>query len=160
MPKIRQATPDELDDLIKMERDSYAGHAYPHLVLRQFLDMAGPFALVAIEDDEVIGHTIALPAVSDGEPEAWLVALAVQEDLRGRGTGRLLSSVVLRRVVDRGYRIVRLTVEPDNDAAVSLYESLGFLVKDKVDDYFGEGEPRLVMRWEAKLSEHLLSPFG
>ncbi|MFD0729485.1 GNAT family N-acetyltransferase [Planotetraspora mira] len=141
-----------------MERDVYVGHAYSSTVLRQFLDIAGPLVIVAVEDGEVIGHTIALPAVSEGE--AWLVALAVRGDWRKRGIGRSLSRLVLSRAVDHGYRTIHLTVEPDNQIAIGLYESLGFTTEGKVPDYFGKDEPRLVMRWSAKRSEQLLHAFA
>jgi [ribosomal protein S18]-alanine N-acetyltransferase len=160
MPEIRQATVADVADLVRLERDSYGAHAFPPAALRQMFDIAPTLMITAVEDGELIGHAIVLPAVSEGRRKAWFVALAVREDVRGRGTGRLLSSEVLRRAVDHGYETVHLTVERGNAAAVSLSQSLGFETSEQAGDYFEDGVPRIVMAWQAESSASLLTPFG
>jgi [ribosomal protein S18]-alanine N-acetyltransferase len=40
---------------------------------------------------------------------------------------------------------VELAVHPDNDAARSLYGSLGFEPSRREENFFGDGEPRVIM---------------
>ena len=47
-----------------------------------------------------------------------------RRDRRGRGLGRLATSAVLAEL--SGVETIGLNVRPDNDAALHLYESLGF----------------------------------
>ncbi|MFC0556066.1 GNAT family N-acetyltransferase [Planotetraspora thailandica] len=160
MPEIRQATVAELADLARLERDAYGEHAFPPTALRQMFDIAPTLLIVAVKDDELIGHAIVLPSVSDGVREAWFVALAVRSDMRRSGTGRLLSSEVLRRAVGHGYETVMMTMEPGNTAGRALSESLGFVTNEQAGDYFEDGVPRLVMSWQAASGASLPTPFG
>lgn len=54
------------------------------------------------------------------------VGMAVSTAWRGRGVGRALLEALLRAADDRALARVELTVYPDNEPAVRLYESLGF----------------------------------
>jgi ribosomal-protein-alanine N-acetyltransferase len=74
------------------------------------------------------------------------MSLAVIPHQRGHGLGRRLMVEVLRRLRTEGVRQVRLTVEPTSEAAITLYQSLGFSSEEGVvKDYFGPGEHRLLM---------------
>lgn len=57
---------------------------------------------------------------------AGLFDLNVPESLRGNGFGRLLVGAAAREAERRGARSIYLQVSADNEAAVGLYESLGF----------------------------------
>jgi ribosomal protein S18 acetylase RimI-like enzyme len=58
----------------------------------------------------------------------WLVALWVRPFARRMGVGRLLCGAVLDESGRRGARAVRLTVRSGNEAAIRLYQNLGFSV--------------------------------
>lgn len=40
---------------------------------------------------------------------------------------------------------VWLVTHPDNAAAIGLYESLGFKITERKENYFGNGTPRVIM---------------
>lgn len=40
---------------------------------------------------------------------------------------------------------MELAVHPDNQIALRLYASLGFEIKSRQENYFGDGEPRLLL---------------
>jgi ribosomal-protein-alanine N-acetyltransferase len=40
---------------------------------------------------------------------------------------------------------IDLVTHPDNTKAINLYESLGFKIESTIENYFGDGEPRIVM---------------
>ena len=65
---------------------------------------------------------------------------------RGRGVGDLLISAVERWAVERGAKMLRLAVMPDNGKAIALYERHGFADTGELGDLLPDGVRReLVM---------------
>ncbi len=58
--------------------------------------------------------------------EAVIVAISVDPDFRGQGTGRMLLDAVRRDLSGEGIRHLRLFVRGDNAPARRLYETSGF----------------------------------
>lgn len=58
--------------------------------------------------------------------DCWLEDLYVREDARRSGLGRALVEASVERARERGCRRVELDVSDQNEAAWTLYESLGF----------------------------------
>jgi mycothiol synthase len=54
--------------------------------------------------------------------------LGVDPDYRGRGIGRMALRAGLSYLKEKGVAVVELTVDSENPAAYSLYESSGFRV--------------------------------
>ena len=51
----------------------------------------------------------------------------------------------MRAVLKRAPRPVLLTVDPENEAAVRLYQNFGFDVRERKAGYYREQEDRLLM---------------
>jgi ribosomal-protein-alanine N-acetyltransferase len=143
MPEIRQPDVSEIGDLARLDDAIFGDHGYNQLTLRQFYDLAGPLLVVANEGGQLIGYGLALPSATPGE--GWFMALGVDAQHRKQGLGRQIAAVVTERATAHGLATLRLTVEPTNHAAIALYERLGFQRESTLDQYFGPGEPRLVM---------------
>jgi ribosomal protein S18 acetylase RimI-like enzyme len=71
------------------------------------------------------------PELGDGAGVAYVMALWVQENLRGRGIGAGLMSATETEAVRRGCRRLTLMVEPENAVALAMYEKLGYVVFKK-----------------------------
>jgi ribosomal protein S18 acetylase RimI-like enzyme len=61
---------------------------------------------------------------------AWIEDVVVDEAVRGRGVGEVLSQEAIRRAVGLGARTVELTSRPSREAANRLYQRLGFVRRD------------------------------
>ena len=98
-------------------------------------------ALFFVELDGVLAATAGWRLREDGS--AYLCNIAVDPDFRRRGIARAAT----RFLLDEAKACVRidLVTHPDNVAAVALYRSLGFAIERRVEDCFGDGEPRVVM---------------
>jgi len=74
------------------------------------------------------GFTLARlrPSLWSDALEAYLAEVYVRPDLRGRGLGRRLMEATLAHLAERGATYVDLTTTNADEAAVALYESLGF----------------------------------
>lgn len=74
---------------------------------------------------------------------AYLSCIAVIPAFRGRGIGRAAVGFLLEMCA--GTSRVDLVTHPENESALRLYGSFGFKVESEKADYFGDGEPRLVL---------------
>jgi ribosomal protein S18 acetylase RimI-like enzyme len=109
---------------------------------------------VALENDLLAcisrpGCAVLLVAV-DGVPAAiarrattaegsYLSSIGTRRAFRRRGLGALATAVAVRDAIESGGDVVHLAVEVDNQAAVRLYEALGFAI-------VGEPAPDLLLR--------------
>lgn len=75
---------------------------------------------------------ILLPAVDDVE----LATIAVHPDARGQGMARFLMMEAMAHARQAGFQRMLLEVAADNDAAISLYQSLGFGVDGTRPGYY------------------------
>ncbi|MBS4012827.1 MAG: GNAT family N-acetyltransferase [Bacteroidetes bacterium] len=69
--------------------------------------------------------------------------LVIYPKFRSKGFAKKAMFLALRRVSK--YSRIELVVHPHNNSAISLYFSLGFIIEAWKNNYFGDGEPRLVM---------------
>lgn len=77
--------------------------------------------------------------------EVEILNIAVREDRRRQGCGRLLMSAALREAVETGILRAVLEVRTSNAPAIGLYESLGFRKAGKRRGYYQDtGEDALI----------------
>lgn len=97
------------------------------------------------QDRRIVGNVTVTP--DESRHQHWLVSnVAVDEKLRRRGIGRELMEAAISEARDRGAKALVLNVRPQNEAAIRLYENLGF---DQVDTEMSyvrtrQGPPRSV----------------
>ncbi len=77
--------------------------------------------------------------------------IAVAREAHGSGIGRRLLDLLLDKARERGSRTVMLDARAENAAAISLYESAGFVVIHRRVNYYAPGVDAVVMR--LKLTE-------
>ena len=89
-------------------------------------------ATVGFADYELI------PQSPESLPRCKLMGLAVLEEHRGKGIAKRLVERLLSEAKTAGCVKVFLLVAEDNKAAISLYNSLGFVSKGKTEKKIGE----------------------
>ncbi len=84
------------------------------------------------------------------DPElVYLYGIAVAPDLRGSGIGTILFRSILESLPKAGYRRLQLTVHPENQAAIHIYQDkFGMKQVDFIRNYYGPGEDRLLLEWD------------
>jgi ribosomal protein S18 acetylase RimI-like enzyme len=141
---VRPVREDEWPALVALERACFGDHGYSPYLLRMAPRVFGDACLVAWADERLLGY--ALGALESRHREVgWVLSIAVLPEARGRGLGEALTRSCVAALEIAGAEVVRLTVAPDNRAAVRLYRRLGFAVAEEVPDFFGPGQDRLVM---------------
>jgi len=93
-----------------------------------------PWVAVRKEDGLIVGQVFVLLAsrfrkeLADGRGRAYLYAVRVKPDFRGRGLGDRMMSVVEADLAARGYRTTTLNVARDNPDAHRFYTRRGYQV--------------------------------
>jgi ribosomal protein S18 acetylase RimI-like enzyme len=145
---------DDLPRVAELEHDVFGSLGWPFFVVRQIYDIAGSWWLLVEHEKEVWGYVLT-GFQSDDKSVAWILGLGVHADRRHQGYGEALmraSIEVLRRY---GADVIRLSVKPDNKPARGLYEKLGFIDHNIVEnDIFGPGEHRAILTLLLPVADH------
>ncbi len=142
--EFRELTVADLPELMKLENELFPGEAWKEDSFRSelegtFTDYFGAF------DDGLVGYAglSSVPASFSSD----IQTLAVTSSRQGKGLGRLLVNKLVSKALALGSEAVFLEVRVDNNAAVSLYSSLGFEQIDVRKNYYQpSGMDALVMR--------------
>jgi ribosomal protein S18 acetylase RimI-like enzyme len=94
--------------------------------LQRAIEKALP-VLVAVDGDEVVGWCDITPSTMSGFTHVGRLGMGVRREWRGQGLGRGLLQDCLSYARRAGIEKVELEVYADNEAAVRLYESFGFV---------------------------------
>jgi ribosomal protein S18 acetylase RimI-like enzyme len=78
-----------------------------------------------VYEDEALAAVAGTHLVAPEEGAVAIGNVYTRRDRRGRGLGRAVTAAVLREL--NGIETVGLNVRADNDAAIRIYESLGFV---------------------------------
>jgi GNAT superfamily N-acetyltransferase len=135
-PRIRPATPADLDALIPLIRTLFALEPdYPFdpdkvrrglTLLLAMPDLAGVW--VVDQQGAVLGLCSAQIVIStaEGGPSAWVEDLVIHPQARGRGLGRALMAAVSAWARERGVTRLQLLADRDNAPALGFYQHLGW----------------------------------
>ncbi|MEV6176115.1 GNAT family N-acetyltransferase [Streptomyces sp. NPDC052016] len=142
--RIRAATEEDLPHIVRLDAEAFPADPYPYFVLRQLLASFPDFVFVVEDGEDLGGYVLSTPP---NAARSWILSLGIAPDLRGQGLGRQLMTHILTHLRAEGVHSVSLSVEPGNDTAVALYESLGFAPDPggPRKDYFGPDAHRLLM---------------
>lgn len=148
---IRSLRESEVDALHRLDRLVFGRLAYPLFALRQLIELNGRYCVVADGGAGLLGYCLGALA-SGRENTGWVLGLGVLHRARGAGYARELLQEVINRLIGDGAEMVRIAMEPENIAAIHLYETLGFRIIGFRPDYFGPEGDRLIMGLPAQVA--------
>ncbi len=73
----------------------------------------------------------------------YISGLAIDPRFHNQGIARQALNLILEELKD--IKQIDLVTHPDNLPALHLYQSLGFVIESRVENYYGDGEPRLIL---------------
>lgn len=79
--------------------------------------------LVAQEDGEILGYQCTYVSFDEGE----LTNIAVKKSARGKGVGAHLIRCLQEKAKESGVERIVLEARVTNEAAISLYQKMGFV---------------------------------
>lgn len=101
-------------------------------------------SLVAEVAGDVVGHVVCARDEDARRSHCGAVAIIVDNSWRGRGVGKALLGRLIAEARQAGLRRLALEVLPDNQSAIRLYESVGFVqegvLRGAVEMAHGDGD--------------------
>lgn len=142
---IRPATAADIDDIERLEKLSFGEQAWDRDLIEAYLlaSTEDPsrvpcfvaFAKAANGKTEIAGYTIGC---TGGKDNGMILDLAVSPEFKGLHLGRKLLKRVSESLKNAGASELTLEVEATNKAAITLYESVGFVKDHLMPDYYGK----------------------
>ncbi len=148
---VREAHPDDLDAIVKLEDESFAADRVSRRSLRDFLRAPHHPVIAATVHNELAGY--ALVSLRKGARGVRVYSVAVNSRFARRGVGRALLQACERYASWHGRAAVTLEVRYDNAPAIALYESLGFRLFGEHARYYADGATAL--RYQKSLISEL-----
>ncbi|MBK36539.1 MAG: hypothetical protein CME26_13555 [Gemmatimonadetes bacterium] len=145
MANIRRAGPSDFIEVARLDREAWTESRHATFIpdgehaWRLWVEHAIVF--VVEEDADLVGAALAFPTQA---ASYCLHKIFVERSRRGQGLGGDLMGAALRELESLGVPCF-LTVDPVNEAAISLYENWGFSERTFVKGYYRPEEDRLVM---------------
>ncbi len=142
---IDHSDQNKLEQIMDIEKQAFGKGALSEYVIVPMMRYGKVYAAVDEEDDPIACAYFMRDMNDIGT--AYLMSVAVLPVFRGKDVGTELLRYSLGHLQRFGITHIRLTVDPANFTALSVYrEKLGFTVIENSKDEYGEGEDRLVMQ--------------
>jgi ribosomal protein S18 acetylase RimI-like enzyme len=148
--EITQATPREFLQVAALDRMAWpveadvfipdGEHAWRLWCEHAVVLIAKLSGRTVSHSEHVIGALLMFPTV---QGETFLHKIMVHPQARGLGIGSALMKAGLARATTK----TLLTVNPQNTAAVKLYQNFGFEIRELVKGYYRPHEDRYVMEF-------------
>ena len=139
---IRWLLKDDLDAVAELEQLSFS-IPWSYENLEQGLSNGLDQYLVWEENGMAAGYINFRILAGEGEIER----VAVHPLLRGRGFGRKLMEAMVEYASGQGVRDITLDVRVNNQTAINLYESCGFVKEAIRKDYYREPTEDAIIMW-------------
>jgi N6-L-threonylcarbamoyladenine synthase len=125
--QLRRATAADVDAIMALETAIFENDAWSTEMMARDVADPGCYYLVAFAPDQP-EHIVAYAGLQAAprSPESDIQTIAVAEEARGGGLGRVLMLSLITEARKRGARETFLEVRADNPLAQHLYRSLGF----------------------------------
>lgn len=140
---IRDYKPEDFESLWRMDQECFpTGISYSKQELRAFVEGAGSFTLVAINEK----HEIQGFIVAHYRGSGHIITIDVAPGARGSGVGSLLLQSAEDRMRAAGCLAVGLEAAVDNRTALAFYKRHGYSVIRTRPRYYSNGVDALVLK--------------
>lgn len=119
--KIRNATKEDIDDIVLLEK-SFPSEIYSQTELLKMFSIDYYRFLVAEIDDKIVGYLCSTFILD----ECNLLKIIIDKDYKRKGIGRELILYLKEDCQIANIKTIFLEVSVDNASAICFYEKLGF----------------------------------
>jgi len=145
---LRPARNEDFREIMRLENEAFGKDAWPADELDEVLQASldSPYTTLTLAFSKA-----ASPANDNGVAAGYsmgqmetstrgvIMSMAVGDDFRGQGLGRILLEDIGERLKKLGAQKIVLQVEDTNKVAINLYESGGFVMDRPLPNYYGKG---------------------
>lgn len=151
--RIIKMTENDIDAVNAMEEEVFGDTAAPlEFLLEDFNDPDG-YLYVAFWGDELVGHCAMSHNTSTVPNYCNIGNMMVKKDFRRKGIGKLFMIEMLNKAKELGLASATLKVAVDNTAAIDLYKSFGFQVKELIENYYADEGGDAYIMWNRQLRD-------
>ncbi|MBL1226262.1 ribosomal protein S18-alanine N-acetyltransferase [Enterococcus sp. BWR-S5] len=140
---LREITPDDIKDLLSIEREVYAGELpWTRSAFLSELSSKNPHLYILAEKD---GQTIGFIGCRIIDFDGHITNVAVAAKGQGKGLGTYLLKEAFRFSEEQACKRMSLEVRLSNKHAQSVYRKAGFISSKITPSYYDDGEDALEM---------------
>lgn len=139
---LRKAAPNDIETLLSLEKSVDGVKTYSAMTDKEeFLaELKHSNVFIIEKDGQAVGNIIYEIKSPD---HAYIGGLVIDPRFQDRGIAREAMSRILKEL--KNYKRIDLVTHPENTKTIKLYGSLGFIIESRKENYYGDGEPRVVM---------------
>lgn len=137
---LDKASLEDLPILLELEKSVAGSKIYSPMVdENEWKEEFQKGEIYLIKKDENVVGNVSYELRPDNS--VYISGLVINPSFQGQGIAREVLKKLLAEF--KNIKRIDLVTHPDNDSALHLYQSLGFIIESKHDNYYGDGEPRL-----------------
>ena len=131
----------DVETLLGIENEAFPTDSYNRDQLLEEYKKDPMLFIVARDVNKVpVGYVSAYIRDTTG----CIVSIAVERNLRGSGIGSCLNSLMVDYLKSIGARLIKAHVKETNQGSIRFFERFGFVVVDRVEDYYQVGSSALI----------------
>ncbi len=146
---VRKACSHDLPSLLLLENQCFEHDRLSPRSFQWMISRAHASLIVAQAEGQLMGYALLL--FRRGTSLARLYSIAISPAARGQGLGKRLLAEAEESARSSGCAYLRLEVRPDNEAAIGLYEGVGYRHFAVINDYYQDHADAL--RYEKRIIE-------
>lgn len=143
MIRIEFMQPQDLEEVADIEKATFS-LPWSKKGFASSLEMTDTLYLCAFKNEKLAGYCGMLMVLDEGE----ITNVAVKENNRGQNIGTLMLQRLLQEGSKRGITRFLLEVRESNEAAIHLYEKLGFAKAGKRRNFYEQPIEDAVIMWK------------
>lgn len=138
---LQEASEADIETLLEIERSVAGTHTYSALLTaeEQKGELEKGTVYLIKNGSAAVGY---ISYEQKGPEHIYISGLAVKPESQGKGFAREAMTRLIAEHPEA--KRIDLVTHPDGPG-LKLYESLDFVVEERKENYFGDGEPRLVL---------------
>lgn len=137
---LQKATPSDWEIIETIEKTANKKLYAPRKDKAEILhDITKNFIFFIIVNNEKVGF---VSYIIEPNKDIEFNGLVILPPYQGQGIAKAAFQKALENTKAKHYS---LFVHPENTAAIKIYQDLGFTIKSRVENHFGDGEARLFM---------------
>lgn len=139
--ELIRATNKDIQKLLKIEKTTIGLKVYSGYFTEEEVEGYVKDSIVYLikNNNDIVG-SISYDIINSNHAD--VSGLVIKPEFQKQGFAKKAMELLFRELKD--YKKLSLVVHPDNHA-LKLYKSLGFIEDSRKENYFDDGEPRLIM---------------
>ena len=138
---FRKASLNDWEIISSLEKSVANKFYFPIIKEKEVKDYVNKSEVYVIEKDRKPIGTVSYEEKS--KYHAYIDGLTINPKYQGRGYGSEAIHWLTKKLSE--YKRVDLVTHPHNSKSIIIYLKNGFLIDGWRDNYFGDGEPRIVL---------------